>query len=406
MLHIAAYGMGWPADCSTAAEAGRAKTWMARRGIVITGALVLVLAGAGFATRGYWTPQGSAKAQAPARPAQRSIPIDVAVAERGEVPVQIDSIGTVLPMASVAIKARLETEIVAVHFKDGQQVKEGDLLFSLDSRALEAQIAQAEGVVLRDRAQLEGAERDVRRYTELVARAAGTQVNLDNAKTAADTARGTLRANEAALKNLRVQVSYTKIASPISGRISAANVKVGNFVRPADTAPLATINQIKPIYVAFAVPQRQLADVRQALQTESSKVSAQVPGEAEPSTGKLAMIENTVDATTGMAMIRAVMSNEDEALWPGSLINATLTLRTEQAVTVPTNAVNTGQQGPYVFVVEDATAKVRPVRVSRTMGAKTVLSEGLNGGETIVLDGQMLLSEGSKVTPRAPRTGS
>jgi RND family efflux transporter MFP subunit len=311
-----------------------------------------------------------------------------------------------MPFASVAIKARLETEITGVHFIDGQEVKQGDLLFTLDSRALEAQIAQAEGVVLRDKAQLEGAERDVRRYTELVAKNAGTQVSLDNAKTAADTARGTLRANEAALTNLRVQLSYTKITAPITGRISAANVKVGNFVRPADLASLATINQIRPVYAAFAVPQRQLGDIRQALQAGSAKVSAQIPSDAEPSSGKLAMVDNTVDATTGMAMARAIFDNQDEALWPGSLVNTILTLRTEDAVTLPTAAVNTGQTGPYVFVVENGTAKVRPVRVSRTMGAQTVIAEGLSGGETIVLDGQMLLSDGSKVAPRAPRTGS
>lgn len=389
-----------------AGEAGRRGILMARRGLVIAGALVLVLAGAGFAARDLWPPAGGAKAQAPTPPAQRPIPIDVAVAKRGPVPVQIDALGTVMPMASVAIKSRLETEIVEVHFTDGQEVKEGDLLFTLDSRALEAQIAQAEGVVLRDKAQLEGAERDVRRYAELVARNAGTQVSLDNAKTQADTFRGTLRADEAALRNLRVQLSYTKITAPITGRISAANVKVGNFVRPADVAPLATINQIKPVYVAFAVPQRQLADVRQSLNSNTGKVAAQVPGEAEPSLGKLAMVDNTVDATTGMAMVRAIIGNEDEALWPGSLVTTTLTLRTEDAVTLPSAAVNTGQSGPYVFVVEDGAAKVRPVRVARTMGTQTVLAEGLAGGETVVLDGQMLLTEGSKVAPRAPRTGS
>ncbi|MEA2935002.1 MAG: rane fusion protein multidrug efflux system [Variibacter sp.] len=379
---------------------------MARRGVIIAGALVFVVAGAGFATRNLWTPDGVAKAQGPARPPPRAVPVDVAVAQRGPVPVQIDALGTVMPFASVAIKARLETEITGVHFIDGQEVKQGDLLFTLDSRALEAQIAQAEGVVLRDKAQLEGAERDVRRYTELVAKNAGTQVSLDNAKTAADTARGTLRANEAALTNLRVQLSYTKITAPITGRISAANVKVGNFVRPADLASLATINQIRPVYAAFAVPQRQLGDIRQALQAGSAKVSAQIPSDAEPSSGKLAMVDNTVDATTGMAMARAIFDNQDEALWPGSLVNTILTLRTEDAVTLPTAAVNTGQTGPYVFVVENGTAKVRPVRVSRTMGAQTVIAEGLSGGETIVLDGQMLLSDGSKVAPRAPRTGS
>jgi RND family efflux transporter MFP subunit len=289
---------------------------------------------------------------------------------------------------------------------DGAEVKQGQLLFTLDGRTLEAQIAQTEGVLQRDKAQLEGAERDLRRYSELLAKGAGTQLNVENSKTQADMLRGTIKADEAALQNLRVQLSYTKIVAPITGRVSAANVKVGNFVRPADTAPLAVLNQIKPAYVAFAIPQRSLADLKQAVASDTARVEANVPGEPEPSVGKLAMIDNAVDATTGMVMVRALMPNRDEALWPGTLVNTELTLRTEDSVSVPAAAVQTGQAGTYVFVVKDGAAKAQPVKVARTVGGQAVIAQGLSGGETIVTDGQLLLADGIKVTPRPPRVGS
>ena len=316
------------------------------------------------------------------------------------VPVTLEALGTVTPIASVAIKSRLETEIVGVHFEDGAAVKKGDLLFTLDSRALEAQIRQAEGILARDKAQLEGAQRDLRRYTELLAKNAGTAVNVENAKTQVDMLTGTVKADESALQNLRVQLSYTKIYAPISGRISAAAVRVGNFVRPADPAPLATVNQTKPVYVTFGVPQRALAEIREAMAAGTARVEATMPGAGKTSVGKLAMIENTVDAASGMITVRAIMDNEDEALWPGTLVNVVLTLRAEEAVTVPSVAVQTGQRGNYVFVVDNGVAEVRPVKMARTAGGDAVIGEGLRGGETVVVDGQLLLTNGTKVAPR------
>jgi multidrug efflux system membrane fusion protein len=377
---------------------------MSKRAWVIAGAVALALVGVGVATRDVWSPYG-AVAQAPRQQAQpaRVVPVDVAVAVKKPVPLRVEALGTVLPMASVAIKARLETEIVGVHFTDGAFVTAGDPLFTLDGRALEAQIRQAEGVVARDKALLEGAERDVRRYTELAAKNATPVMNLDNAKTQADTFRANIRANEAALENLRVQLSYTKIAAPISGRISAANVKIGNFVRPADAAALATINQTKPVYVVFAVPQRSLPEVRQAMAAGTGKVDATAPGDAAASSGRLTMIDNSVDITSGMVPVRATMDNENEALWPGTLVNAALTLRVDEAVVVPAVAVQTGQSGTYVFVIKDGTAAVRPVTVARTLEGEAVIGDGLAGGEVVVVDGQLLLANGTKVAPRQPR---
>jgi len=360
------------------------------------GVAALALIGIVLLIRGLWTSDGAARSQATAG----VVPVEVATAERKAVPVRIESLGSVTPIASVAIKARVDTAIMAVHFRDGAEVKKGDLLFTLDGRAIEAQIAQTEGMVARDRAQLAGAERDVARYTDLVAKSATPVINLDNAKTQADVYRAAIKSDQGLLDNLKVQLSYCTITAPIDGRISAAAVKIGNFVRQADTAAMATINQMAPVYVSFTVPQKVLPEIRQALAAETATIEAVVPGEQKRANGQVTMIENTVDPTTGMAMIRATMPNEHEVLWPGTLVTTELTLRIEHAVVVPSNAVQVSQTGNFVFVINDAVAKVQPVTVERTVGGLSVIGKGLNGGETVVTDGHLLLSTGTRVNPR------
>jgi len=308
----------------------------------------------------------------------------------------------VTPVASVAIKSRLDNEITDVKFTDGARVKKGEVLLQLDTRSLEAQIRQAEGQLARDKAQLEGAERDVRRYTDLVGKGATPITNLDNAKTQADTFLAAIQGDQAVLENLRVQLSYCTITAAITGRISAASVKVGNFVRSADLTPIATLNQISPIYVSFAVPQRYLPDIRKAISVESASIEASVPGSDKISPGAVSMIENAVDATTGMATVRATMPNEDELLWPGTLVNIRMTLRQEQAVVVPTAAIQVSQQGSFVFVVKDGVATVQKVAVGRVVGAESIIDSGLSGGETVVTNGHLLLTNGAKVTVRKP----
>jgi len=367
-------------------------------------AAVVAVVGVVLVTRGAWSPQG-AVAQAP-QAANRGIPVEVAVATRKKLPVQVEALGSVTPMASVAVKPRLDTEITGVHFSDGANVKQGDLLFTLDGRALEAQIRQAEGQVARDKAQLEGAERDVRRYTELVAKAATPQTNLDNAKTQADVFKAAIQTDQALLDNLNVQLSYCFIRAPISGRISTAAVKVGNVVRAADALPLATIIQTAPVYVTFTVPQRYLPDIRQAISNETASVEAFIPGDPRHAAGQVTLIENTVDTSTGMATIRATMPNNDEILWPGTLVNTRLTLRSENAVSIPSVAVQISQQGTYVFVVKDGVARQQPVKVARTVGSESVIEDGLADGDTVVTDGHLLVTNGSKVAPRERKAGA
>lgn len=377
---------------------------MKKRNLILTAAILGIASGVAYMTRSSWTGAGSATALGTPQP--RVVSVNLAKAERKSVPVDVDAIGQVTPISSVALKSRLETTIVSVHFEDGARVNEGDLLFMLDARQIDAQIEQAEGVLARDQAQLEGAQRDLRRYTELVGKGATTQVNLDNAKTQSDVLIGTIKADQFALENLRVQKSYTVIRAPFAGRISAANVKVGNFVRPADTQPLAVINQMAPVYVTFAIPQRALVDLRDAMKGGDPKVVATIPGHQRSETGKVAMVENAVDATTGMVTVRGVMNNASETLWPGTIVQTKLIIRSEDAVVVPTVAVQRSQNGNFVFVVQDGVARVRPVKVDRTFQGSSVISDGLAGDESVVVDGQLLLSEGSRVELRTRKAGA
>jgi multidrug efflux system membrane fusion protein len=350
-----------------------------------------------------WSPDG-AVAQAPR--AERNVPVDVALAVKKRVPVRVDLLGSVTPIASVAVKTRVDTEILGVHFQDGAMVRQGDILFTMDARAIEAQLHQAEGTQAKDQALLEGAERDVRRYTDLVSKGATPVTNLDNAKTQVATFQGAVKADQASIENLKVQIGYCTIRAQISGHVSMAAVKVGNFVRAADLTPIATIIQTAPVYVTFSLPQRSLPELRAALGNESANIEAIVPGDPRKASGQVTMIENTIDPTTGTVPVRATMPNADEILWPGTLVTVRLNFREEEAVTVPSIAVQVSQAGSYVFVIKDGVASVRPVKVARTLESETVLESGLDGGESVVTEGQLLLSNGTKVSARQIKAGS
>ncbi len=375
---------------------------MIQRKWLFAGAAVVLVAGV-LLLRGLWTNDSGAATRAQTG---RVVPVEVATAQRKMVPVRVELLGNVSPIASVAIKPRLDTAIVGVHFRDGARVEQGQLLFTLDSRVIEAQMAQTEAMVARDNAQLAGAERDVARYTDLVAKNATPTVNLDNAKTQADVFRAAIKSDEALLENLKIQLSYCTIKAPIAGRISVAAVKVGNFVRQADIAPMATINQMAPVYVSFTVPQKVLSDIRKALAAETATLEATVPGSNARESGQVTMIENSVDAATGMATVRATMPNKSEELWPGTLVTTDLTLRDENAVVVPSTAIQVSQAGTFLFVVKDNVAVVQPVTVSRTLSGESVLESGLNGGETVVTDGQLQLTNNVHVSVRTKKAGS
>src|SRR5215510_1856911 len=345
------------------------KLSMIKRTWLIAGAAVALIGIAVFA-RGFWTTDGvAARSQGQAR----VVPVEVAVAERKTMPVRLTALGNVTPIASVAIKTQVDTTITAVHFRDGATVQKGDLLFTLDCRQIETDMKRVQAVIDGAQSTLEQAQRDVERYTDLAARNATPIVTLNNAQTAVNVSRATAESNRAQLENLKVQLGFCGIRAPISGRISMASVKVGNFVRQADTAPMATINQMIPVYVTFTVPQKNLPDIRKAITAETATVEAIIPGEDKRANGQVTMIENTVDPATGMATVRATMPNKDELLWPGTLVTTDMTLRNEDGVVVPSNAVQVSQTGTFVFVIKDGVATVHPVQVSRVVGDESVI---------------------------------
>lgn len=377
---------------------------MKKRTWIAGAAAGLALAGIGVF---FWNGSSSqrAAAQAP-RGDQRVVGVTAAKAVRQSVPVRLEALGTVTTMAAVAVKPRIDSEIIAVKFEDGQGVKQGDVLFVLDSRTIETEIRRVEAVIAGAEAQFEQASRDVVRYTDLVAKNATTVVTLNNAQTQVNVSRALAESNKATLEGLRVQLSYCTIRAPIAGRISMASVKVGNIARQADTTALATINQVAPIYVSFTVPQRNLPDVRAAIAAETASLVAVVPGSGARETGQVTMVENTVDPATGMATIRATMPNGKEVLWPGTLVNTALTLRAEDRITIPATALQLSQAGSFVYVVKDNTATVRTVKIERTVDGMSVVESGIEEGDVVVTDGQLLLSNGTKVTIRAGKAES
>jgi multidrug efflux system membrane fusion protein len=365
----------------------------------LIGGAALALVGIAVLVRGFWTTDGVAARQNEARP----VPVETAVAGRKTMPVRLTALGNVTPVASVAIKTQVDTTITEVHFRDGASVQKGDLLFTLDCRQIEADMKRVQAIIDGAQSTLEQAQRDVERYTDLVGRNATPIVTLNNAQTAVNVSRATAESNRAQLENLKVQLSFCSIRASISGRISMANVKVGNFVRQADTAPMATINQMVPVYVSFTVPQKNLPDIRKAIAAETATVEAIIPGDDKRASGQVTMIENSVDSATGMAMVRATMPNKDELLWPGTLVTTDMTLRNEEGVVVPSQAVQVSQTGTFVFVIKDGLAQVQTVKVERQIGAESVIASGLSGGETVVTEGQLLLSSGTRVNVSTPK---
>lgn len=368
--------------------------------------LLTFVIGAGlFAAAGafaWWSLYGGGPAAAQGPRPERAVAVSAARAELRNLPFRVDAVGTVQPMVSVAVRSRVDSQVDKVQFADGALVKEGELLFSLDSRAIEAQIRQAEATLARDKALQEKSQRDLDRITGLVEKGTYTQVQLADARTNVESFKATVAQDEATLQNLRVLRTYYDIYSPATGRVGISGVRPGAVIRASDTAaPLATVNQMAPIYVAFGVPERFVGGLRAA--GEKATVTAFPQGMPAVTDGAVAFIDNTVDVTTGTIMVRARFGNKDETLWPGTLVGAQLTLRVDDGVvTVPTEAIQSGQKGTFVFVIENNLAKIRPVTVPRTVDGVALVAEGLKAGEIVVTEGQMSLRDGLRVDIKRP----
>lgn len=334
----------------------------------------------------------------------RPTPVMMGNAERRTVPVMVETIGTVQAISTVTVRSRVDSQIDEVLFADGANVKQGDILARLDSRAIRAQIAQAEATLARDTATLELARSTLKRGEELADKSFATKQRLDENRANVAAQEAQVKAGQAQVELLKTQLTYYTIKAPISGRAGLANIKPGNMARSSDGAtPLTTINQIAPIYISFSLPQRYFQELREALASGTGKVEAQAQGGGPAVAGKLALLENTMDNTTGTIGVRATFDNANEALWPGVIADLRITLRDEpDVVTVPREAVQMSQRGTYVFVVEDGTARMQPVTMSRSVGKQAVIASGLKGGEKVITDGQLLVVNGARVQPRQP----
>ena len=359
----------------------------------------LVGAGAFLWPRANHAPTDVAAAGQPAQ----SPAVAVATVVSKPVPVEFGTIGTVTAYATVALKSRIDGEIMEVHLQDGQDVKAGDLLFTIDSRTIRAQLEQVQANLAHDQALLVSAQREVERQNSLVKKNFASKQAVDQAKASADSLTASVQADQAAVDAAKVQLSYTEIRAPIDGRAGVVNLPRGNMVKANDSGSLVVLNQLRPVYVAFALPQGELPRVRQAMAAGPLTVSTTIPGDSGgPLAGDLTFVDNAVDSTTGTIQLRATFDNAETRLWPGQFVNVTLTLRVEQAaIVVPDAAVQHGQNGAYVFVVRpDSTVEMRSVVVDRSVAGESVITSGLAAGESAVVEGQLRLTPGMQVEPR------
>jgi multidrug efflux system membrane fusion protein len=343
-----------------------------------------------------------------ARP-REAVPVLVATAMQKAVPVQVRAVGNVEPYTTVSVKSQVTGVLMQAHFKEGQDVKKGQLLFTIDPRPFEAALKQAEANLARDAAQLRNLREQVKRYAELVEKQYVSREQFDQIKTNADAAEAVVEADKAAVENAKVQLSYCYIYSPVNGRAGTLLVNEGNLVRVNDGTPLVVINQIMPIYVTFSVPEQHLGDIKRHMANGKLQVTAQFAAdEGRPETGALVFVDNAVDRSTGTIKLKAEFSNTERRLWPGQFVNVALTLSTQpDAVVVPSEAVQVGPQGQQVFIVkEDRRVEVRPVTVGQTQEGESVITKGVAPGEVVVREGQFLLGPGSRVEIReAAREG-
>jgi len=328
-----------------------------------------------------------------------TVPVRVGTVQQKAVPLQVRNVGSVQAYTAVAIRAQVTGEIMQVHFREGQDVRKGDPLFSIDPRQYQAALAQAQAALARDRAQWANAEADVKRYEGLVKKDYVTRQQYDSIRTNVEAIGATVRADEASVDRAKLDLGYCSIRSPIDGRTGSVMIQVGNVVK-ANDVPLVAINQVVPIYVAFSVPERELPEIRRRQAMGSLAVDAQEPAMGQPiARGQLTFVDNTVDRATGTIALKATFANADRVLWPGEFVDAVLTLSVDpRAIVAPPGAVQNGQQGTYAYVVKaDATVESRPVKVARNAADGIVIEQGLSAGERVVTDGQLRLSPGAKV---------
>jgi multidrug efflux system membrane fusion protein len=348
--------------------------------------------------------QQKAQAAAP-----RAVSVAVAKVQQQDVPVYLTGLGTATAFNTANIKSRVDGQIMAVNFKEGQNVKQGDSLILIDPRPYQAQLDQMQAQKFKDEATLRDAQLNLERYTTLIPSGSIAQQQVDTQKALVDQLLGTVRTDQAQIDNARLQVAYCHITAPFTGRVGLRQVDKGNMVHASDTNPMLVLTQLQPIAVIFTLPEDQLPTVAQHMKNSSLQVEAYSrDDQTKIATGKLQTIDNEIDQTTGTAKLKAVFDNNDNALWPNQFVNANLLLETRKNSTVvPTAAILRGPQGTYVYAVKpDKTVEARTIAISLTQGNITSITSGLNPGDTVVTDGQDKLQTGSKVEPRSGGPGN
>jgi membrane fusion protein, multidrug efflux system len=333
-----------------------------------------------------------------AKPAAAA-PVRIATVASRTMPVELQAIGNVEAISTVSIKAQISGQLMRVHFKEGDFVKKGQLLFTIDRAPFEAALRQAEGTLAKDEAQALNSKLDAERYQGLGRQGVVSRQQVDAAGAAANAMAATVAADKAAVETAKINLEYTAIYSPINGRTGSVGVKEGNLVKANDVPILVTINQIEPIYVSFSIPEQQLAELKQYSNAKSLKVDAAPQGSTQHFQGKLTFIDNSVDLTTGTIKLKATFDNAAHALWPGQFADVNLMLKSQpNAIVVPTAALQTSQNGTFVYVInQDLTAQPQAVKVGWNIGEETVIASGLQPGQRVVTDGQLRLTPGAKV---------
>ena len=330
-----------------------------------------------------------------------TVPVTVTRAIKKTVPIQLTAIGNVQSYAKVQIKVRVEGQLTEVHFKEGQEVQKGDLLFTIDPAPFQAQLQQARANLARDRARLLNAKKQVERYASVAQKGYVSAEQFDQVRTDAMALEATVKADEAAVESARLELKYCTIRSPLTGFTGELKVDQGNLIKANDNdKPLVIIRQVRPIYVVFSLPEQYLAEVKHYMARGPLQVDALIPGSTvDPVRGRLSFLDNAVDTTTGTIQLKATFANQDKILWPGQFVNVALILTTQpDAVVLPPQAVQTGQDGQYVFVVAaDSTAEYRPVVISRSSPDEVIVAKGVRAGERVVTDGQLRLAPGAPV---------
>ncbi len=332
---------------------------------------------------------------------QQAVPVLVAKAEQKTVATRLHAIGRVEAFSTVNIKAQLDGVITEVHFKEGQDVKRGDLLFTIDPRPFEAMLSQAQANLARDQAQHVQAAADEGRYAYLLKQGVGSQQQYDQAHATAEADKAAVAADQAAVQTAKLNLGYTTIRAPIDGRTGNLLVHQGNLVKNNADTPMVVINQVRPVYVDFSIPEQGLPAVRQFMAARTLPVEVTIPGQQGViEKGGLSFVDNSVDTKTGTIELKGEFANQDAKLWPGQFVDANLILdQRPDTVVVPAAAIQTGADGSYVFVVDrEMKVNMRPVVIGASDDGQTVVERGLKTGETVVTDGQLRLMPGARVT--------